>query len=74
MLQTSSGRTWEAILRISSTGTLSARAIASSKVRQPGIRKPTVMTLRRKGSRLQWSGLPGWLFAISGHSSCMISR
>ena len=48
------------------------RAMASSKVRQPGCLKPTVITLRRKGSFLQCSGSPGLVVEISGQSSLMM--
>ena len=57
----------------SSCGTSSARAIVSSKVRQPGWRKPTVTTLRKNGRRLQCSGLPGSEDASSGQSSLMMA-
>ena len=45
---------------------------AASQVSAPGIRKPTVITLRRNGSRLQCSGSPALLVLISGQSSLMI--
>ena len=72
MLQTSSGLTSAAMRRTFSSGTSSARSKACSKVRQPGIWKPTVITLRRKGRRLQRSCSPGVVAAISGQSSLMI--
>ena len=74
MLHTSSGRTPAAMRRICSRGTKLARSIASSKVRQPGIRKPTVMTLRRNGSLRQCRAEPGFAAASSGQRVWMISR
>ena len=72
MLQTSSGTTCAAMRCTSSSGTDSARSKACSMLRQPGMSKPTVMTLRKNGSFLQCSGSPGSLVAISGQSSLMM--
>ena len=74
MLHTSFTSTAAAMRRISSTGVRAAYSRDSSQVSAPGMRKPTVITLRRKGRRLACSGWPGLFSASSGHSSLTIWR
>ena len=56
----------------SSCGTSEERSIASRQVRQPFLENPTVITRRKKGRRLLWSGSPARRVSNSGQSSATI--
>ena len=74
MLHTSFTSTAAAMRRISSIGVRAAYSSDSAHVSAPGMEKPTVITLRKNGSRRACSGWPGLLAASSGTSSLMICR